>query len=51
VHRCGDPDDPGHAELVWQYRCCFTPDDPAWVQRCVTAGDDLLQRAVRALSG
>lgn len=50
VHRHGDRDVPEHAEVVWAYRCCFTPDDPAWAATCRAAGADLLDRAVAAVS-
>lgn len=48
VHRRGDRSDPAHAAVVWAYRCCFTPDDPAWEDACLAAGADLLDRALGA---
>jgi hypothetical protein len=46
VHRHGDRTHPDHADVVWAYRCCFTPDDDAWVATCLEAGSAVLDRAV-----
>jgi octopine/nopaline transport system ATP-binding protein len=51
VHRHGNLADPRHAEVVWQYRCCFTPDDARWVDTCRRRGAELLDTALAALSG
>ncbi|MCU0271242.1 MAG: M14 family metallopeptidase [Acidimicrobiales bacterium] len=51
VHRHGDREDPVHADVVWAYRCCFTPDDPVWEATCLAAGADVLDRAVDAVAG
>ncbi|MFN8017990.1 MAG: DUF2817 domain-containing protein [Acidimicrobiales bacterium] len=50
VHRRGDRSDPAHAEVVWAYRCCFTPDDATWAEACLDAGERLTDRAVAAVS-
>ena len=50
VDRHGDRTDPAHAELVWQYRCCFTPDDPQWVETCRDAGAGLVDAALDAVA-
>lgn len=49
VHRHGDRDDPAHAEVVWRYRCCFTPDDREWERTALAQGRALLDDAVRAV--
>lgn len=51
VHRRGDRSDPVHAAIVWQYRCCFTPDDPSWAAACRRSGTALVDRGLDALSG
>jgi hypothetical protein len=50
VHRHGDRSVPEHAEAIWQYRCCFTPDDDAWEQLAIDRGADLLTAGLRAVS-
>ncbi|MDZ4825194.1 MAG: DUF2817 domain-containing protein [Actinomycetota bacterium] len=47
VHRRGDRDNPRHAEAVWAYRRCFTPEDPAWAD---TAAGGLRVALVRSLA-
>jgi predicted deacylase len=49
VHRRGNRTDPSHRAAVWAYRCCFTPDDPDWVQDTFSAGRDNLDRALAAV--
>ncbi len=49
VHRHGDREDPAHAEVVWRYRSCFTPDDPEWAATCRRAGAELMDDALTAL--
>ncbi len=49
VHRRGDRSHPDHAAAVWAYRCCFTPDDPAWEQAAITGGRAVLDEALRAV--
>lgn len=49
VHRHGDRADPEHAAAVWAYRCCFTPDDPAWERRARTLGATQLDDALGAV--
>lgn len=51
VHRHGDRADPRHAEVVWQYRCCFTPDDAEWADTCSRSGAALLDAALRSVTG
>jgi predicted deacylase len=51
VHRHGDPARPDHARVVWDYRCCFTPDDPDWALACLGAGAQLLDRSLAAVAG
>jgi Protein of unknown function (DUF2817) len=50
VHRHGDRTDPDHAAVIWAYRCCFTPDDPEWESRAMTAGREQLGHAVTAVA-
>jgi len=50
VHRHGDRSDPRHAEVVWRYRCCFTPDDAEWTATCRAAGAALLDAALVAIT-
>lgn len=50
VHRHGDRSDPAHSEVVWRYRCCFTPDDPEWEAVALDRGRAVLDRAVAAVS-
>jgi hypothetical protein len=50
VHRHGDRNDPEHAEVIWRYRCCFTPDDAEWEQMAMAAGRELLDAAVGAVA-
>lgn len=49
VDRRGDRRAPEHAEVVWRYRCCFTPDDEAWVEVCRSRGRELIDAAVGLL--
>ncbi|HEX4904971.1 MAG TPA: DUF2817 domain-containing protein [Acidimicrobiales bacterium] len=51
VHRRADRSDPKYKDVVWAYRCCFTPDDASWEQRALTAGREHLTRAVEAVAG
>ena len=51
VARHGDRADPEHAAIVWQYRDCFTPDDPAWEATCLATGRRFLDDAVAAVVG
>ena len=51
VHRRGDRDDPWSREAIWTYRCCFTPDDPAWERAALTGGRAHLDRALAAVAG
>lgn len=46
----GDRADPAHAAAVWAYRCCFTPDDPAWERAALEGGRRLLDEAVTAVA-
>ena len=46
VHRRGDRSVPEHAAVAWAYRCCFTPDDPAWETRALELGAAALDRAL-----
>lgn len=50
VHRRGDRADPAHADAIWRYRACFTPDDPAWETAAVAAVRVHLDRAVAAVA-
>ena len=49
VHRHGDRTNPDHAGVIWAYRCCFTPPDPAWATTCLASGSKLLDAAVDAV--
>jgi len=51
VHRHGDRSLPEHAETIWAYRCCFTPDDADWERRARTAGAAQLDAAITAVAG
>ncbi len=51
VHRHGDRGNPDHAAAIWAYRCCFTPDDPAWELRAMAAGGEQLDNGVTAVAG
>lgn len=50
VHRRGDRRRSDHAAVVWSYRSCFTPDDPAWEHAAMTDGTHLLDTAIEVLS-
>jgi hypothetical protein len=50
VHRRGDRSIPAHAAAVWEYRCCFTPDDPTWEHAAMRDGGDLLDAALAAVT-
>lgn len=50
VHRRGDRRIPAHAAAVWRYRCCFTPEDPAWADACRRHGARLIGQGVAALA-
>ncbi len=50
VHRHGDPANPEHAAVTWNYRCCFTPDDSAWETVSLRDGRILLDQAVAAVA-
>jgi hypothetical protein len=49
VHRRGDREQPTHRDAMWAYRCCFTPDDPAWESEAFATGQDHLDRALAAV--
>ncbi len=49
VHRRGDRSNPAHLAAVWNYRCCFTPDDREWERIALRAGRDHLDRSLAAL--
>lgn len=49
VARHGDRANPEHAAVVWQYRCCFTPDDPEWEATCLATGRRFLDEALGAI--
>lgn len=51
VHRRGNREDPDHRAAIWRYRCCFTPDDPAWEQDALRHGRAHLDGALDALAG
>ena len=51
VHRHGDRDDPTHRAARWTYRCCFTPDDPAWEADALRRGRQHLDAALDAVIG
>ncbi|MFN7148399.1 MAG: DUF2817 domain-containing protein [Microthrixaceae bacterium] len=50
VRRHGYLEDPRHAEVVWKYRCCFTPDDAEWATTCLADGTTLLDAALRSVT-
>jgi octopine/nopaline transport system ATP-binding protein len=50
VHLHGDRFDPAHAVAIWEYRCCFTPEDRAWERQALAAGRALLEQAVAAVA-
>jgi hypothetical protein len=50
VHRRGDRSRAAHAAAVWDYRECFTPDDPAWEQQALDAAASLLDASVTAVT-
>jgi hypothetical protein len=50
VHRRGDRHDPAHREVIWRYRCCFTPDDPAWEAAALAGGRRLIASSLDAVS-
>jgi len=50
VHRHGNRADPAHAEIVWRYRCCFTPDDRSWESRSLEQGAALLDASLDAVA-
>jgi hypothetical protein len=49
VHRKDSRQDPAYRSVIWDYRCCFTPDDPAWETAALHTGRDHLDRALAAL--
>jgi len=49
VHRHGDAMNPEHAAVTWNYRCCFTPDDPEWETISVVDGRKLVDQAIAAV--
>lgn len=49
VHRRGDRSRAADAEAVWNYRCCFTPDDPAWVETSMAHGRAIIDAGLDAL--
>lgn len=51
VYRRGDRRDPAQAAAVWDYRCCFTPDDPEWERQALAVGAAQLDGAIAAVSG
>jgi hypothetical protein len=46
----GNREEPEQAAAVWDYRCCFTPDDPAWEAQSFASGRALLDAAVVAVA-
>jgi predicted deacylase len=50
VHRRGDRSNPTHAAAIWDYRCCFTPDDREWERAAFARGQALLDQAVAAVA-
>lgn len=50
VHRHGDRAIPEHAAAVWDYRCCFTPDDPEWEAQALRDGARHLDAGVAAVA-
>jgi predicted deacylase len=51
VHLHGDRQNPDHADAIWAYRCCFTPDDPVWEAQAFSRGRRLLDAAITAVHG
>lgn len=49
MHRRGGPDHPEFEAVRWRYRCCFTPEDPAWVEASFRTGRDVLDAAIAAV--
>ncbi len=50
VHLHGDRDDPDHARLVWEHRCCSTPDDANWEASARVHGRTVLDAALTAVA-
>jgi predicted deacylase len=50
VHFHGDPADPSHREALWQYRSCFTPDDPVWERTAFARGRVVLEEGLAAVT-
>jgi Protein of unknown function (DUF2817) len=50
VHLHGDRNDPEHARLIWDHRCCSTPDDPDWESLAREHGRTVLDAAVAGVS-
>jgi predicted deacylase len=50
VHFHGDRDDAAHADAIWRYRNCFTPDDRDWERTAFSAGRLLLDQALTAIA-
>ncbi len=50
VHRQGRREDPAFHDVVWAYRCCFTPDDRAWESQALASGARQLGHAVDAVT-
>ncbi len=50
VHRRGDRSITSHAEAVWAYRSCFTPDDPQWTAAAIDGGRAALDQALAAVA-
>ncbi|MGI9576653.1 MAG: DUF2817 domain-containing protein [Microthrixaceae bacterium] len=49
VYRHGDRTVDAHADAIWAYRCCFTPDDAQWESASLAAGREHLASAVSAI--
>jgi predicted deacylase len=50
AHFHGDRDNPAHAAAIWEYRDCFTPDDPIWEQSAFGRGRALIDHAITAVA-
>lgn len=50
VHRRGDRGVADHAAAVWDYRCCFTPDDRDWEAAALRDGARHLDAGIAAVA-
>ena len=50
VYRLGDREKPRHAAAIWAYRCCFTPNEPAWEHAAFAARRTLLDHALTTIT-